>query len=384
MSILLEDWSGRTRKKANSRYLWHVSTRRIMQIFEVVSPFCIQNQWKADYLLSGDRYWSDEFWETFEDSSLIPELTLTAPTPEMATTTKFRSAEAWPCESGLDCQLPEANAYRSSRLGYSTALASISKALGTGADMLLGVGDGVFDDMLVAGANSCETSQLPASTAAHDHLCDEWLGSLAAQPLGKSQAETGFLGQLLRRKRTGSQISERKDRVWQRVSRILHTSGSAHDQAKNTASAPLATNGPRNASRGWKRLSRILENITVSSRRRSAGDQVQFTESVDPARSGLSDIGSTRRHGLDIPSESAAQVGERWYGSSSPGMSRPERNFFGLKFPDYEPRRKSFGLDFGMRIPKRRWGSSAEGPGSLWSTEDGRIRNRFERHSVVY
>lgn len=306
----------------------------------------------------------------------------------MATSTKFRS-EAWPCDSGLDYQLPVADSYRPSRLGYSTALASISKALGTGADMLLGVGDGVFDDMLVAGANSCEISQLPASTAAHDHLGD-WLGSLAAQPLSKSQAETGFLGQFLRRKRTGSQISERKGRIWQRVSRVLHSSRrssrSAYDQAKNIASAPLATNGPRNASRGWKRLSRILENVTVSSRRRSAGDQVQFTESVDPACSGLSDIGSTRRHGLDIPSESAAQVGERWYGSSSPGMSRPERNFFGVKFPDHEPRRKSLGLDFSMhmRIPKRRWGTSAEGSGSLWSTEDGRIRNRFDRHTVVY
>ena len=256
--------------------------------------------------------------------------------------------------------------------------------------MLLGVGDGVFDDMLDTGANSCGTSQLPASaTAAHDHLGD-WLGSLAAQPLSKSQGETGFLGQLLRRKGTGSQISERRDRVWQRVtSRILHSSRrssrSAHDQAKNTASAPLATNGPRNASRGWKRFSRILKNVTVSSRRSSAGDQVQFTESADPDRTGLSDFGSTRRHGLDIPSESADQVGERWVGSSSPGtdrMARPERNFFGVKFLDHEPRRKSLGLDFGMRISKRCWRSSTEGhTGSLWSTEDERIRNR---HSVVY
>jgi hypothetical protein len=250
--------------------------------------------------------------------------------------------------------------------------------------MLLGVGDGVFDDMLDAGANSCGTSQLPASAAAHD-LGDDWLGSLAAQPLGNSQAETGFLGHLLRRKRTGGQISERRDRVWQRVSRILHSSRrssrSAHDQAKNTASTPLATNGPRNASRGWKRFSRILGNVTVSLRRRSAGDQVQFTESVDPARSGLSDFGSTRRHGLDIPSESADQVGERWYGSQSPGMARPERNISGV---DHKPRRQIFGLDFGMRISKRRWRSSAVGPGSLWSTEDEGIRNRFERHSVVY
>ena len=304
---------------------------------------------------------------------------MTAPTPEIATSAKFRS-EAWPCESGLDYQLPEVNAYRPSRLGHTTALASISKALGTGADMLLGVGDGVFDDMLDASTNSCGTSQLPVSVAAHDH---DWLGSLAAQPLGKSQAGTGFLGRLLRRKGTGSQISERRNRVWQRVSRILHSSRrssrSAHDQAK---SAPLATKGPRNASRGWKRFSRILRNATVSSRRRSAGDQVQFTESVDPACSGLSDFGSTRRHGLDIPSESADQVGERWVGLSSPGMDRmvrPERNFFGVKFLDHVPRRKSVGLNFGMKISKRR-----EGSGSLWSTEDERISNRFERHSTVY
>lgn len=39
---LLEGW--RTRKQTNSRYLLHVSTRRIMQIFEA-SPLCIQNQW---------------------------------------------------------------------------------------------------------------------------------------------------------------------------------------------------------------------------------------------------------------------------------------------------------------------------------------------------
>jgi hypothetical protein len=213
-------------------------------------------------------------------------------------------------------------------------------------------------------------------------------GSLAAQPLGKSQAETGFLGQLLRRKGTGSHVSERRDRVWQRVSRILHSSWrssrSAHDQAKNTASAPLATNGPRNASRGWKRFSRILGDVTVSSRRRSAGDQVQFTESLDLARSGLSGFDNTRRHGLDIPSESADQVGDRWYGSSPPGMTRPERNVSGVKFLDHEPRRRSFGLDFGMMISKRRWRSSVEGPESLWSTEDERVRNRFERHSVVY
>ena len=312
---------------------------------------------------------------------------MTAPTPEMATSANFRS-EAWPCERGLDYQLPEANAYRPGRLGCSTALASISKALGTGADMLLGVGGGVFDDMLDASANSSGTSQLPASAAAHDHLGDDWLGSLAAQPLGKSQAETGFLGQLLRRKGTGTQISERRDRVWQRISRILHSSRrssrSVHDdQAKNTASARLATNGPRrNASLGWKRFSRILGNVTVSSRRRSGGDQVQFTESVDPALSGLSDFGSTRRHGLDIPSESADQFGERWYGSSPPGIARP---FSGVKSFDHEARRRSFGFDFGsMRISKRRWWSSAEGPGSLWTTEDERDRNRFERHSVVY
>ena len=254
--------------------------------------------------------------------------------------------------------------------------------------MLLGVGGGVFDDMLDVGANSCGTSQLPASTAAHDHLDDDWLGSLAARPLGKSQAETGFLGQLLRRKGTESHVSERRDRVWQRVSRILHSrwrsSVSAHDQAKNTASAPLVTNGPRNASRGWKRFSRILGNVTVSSRRKSAGDQVQFTESLDLARGELSGFDNTRRHGLDIPSESADQVGDHWYGSSPPGMTRPERNVSGVKFLDHEPRRQSFGLDFGMMISKRRWRSSAEGPESLWTTEDERVRNRFERHSVVY
>lgn len=260
--------------------------------------------------------------------------------------------------------------------------------------MLLGVGDGVFDDMLDTGANFCGTSQLPASAAAHDHLCDVWLGSLAAHPSDKSQAETGFLGQLLRRKGTGSHISERKGRVWQRFSRIFHSSRrssrSAHDLAKNAASAPPTTSGSRNASRGWKRFSRILGNATVSSRRRSAGDQVQFTESVDPVRSELSDFGSTRRHGLDIPSESAEQVGGRLAGSSSAEMdlkdrvAKPEKNFFGVKFLDHEPWRKPFGLDFGMRISKSRWRSSADGPQSLWSTEDERIRNRFERHSLVY
>ena len=249
--------------------------------------------------------------------------------------------------------------------------------------MLLGVGD---DDLLDAGANSCGASQLPASTAAHDHLSEEWLSSLAARPLGKSQAETGFLGQLLRRKGTGSQISERRNRVWQRVSRILHSSGkssgSAQNHAKNTVSTPLTINEPRNASRGWKRFSLILGNFTVSSRRRSAGDhQVQITESVDPAQGGLSDFSSTRRHGLDIPSESADQVGERCHGSLSPGMASPERNIFG---GDHEPRKQFFGLDLGMRISKRRWRNSAKGPGILWSTEDGRIRKRFERHSVAY
>ena len=64
---------------------------------------------------------------------------------------------------------------------YCTGL-KILKALGTGADMLLGGGGGVFDDMLDAGVNFCGTSQLPA--AAHDHLGDD-----------KSQAETGLLGQ---------------------------------------------------------------------------------------------------------------------------------------------------------------------------------------------
>ena len=86
--------------------------------------------------------------------------------------------------------------------------------------MLLGVGGGVFDDILDADANSCGT-QLPASAAAHDYLGGDWLGSLAAQHSGKSQADTGFLGKLLRRKGTESRISERRDRVWQRFSRIL-------------------------------------------------------------------------------------------------------------------------------------------------------------------
>ena len=245
--------------------------------------------------------------------------------------------------------------------------------------MLLGVGDDVFDDMHDTGANSCGTSQLHASVTAHDHLGDDWLGS---QPLGKSQTEIGFLGQLLRRKGTGRQISECKDRVWQRLSRIFHSSRrssrSAHEQVQNTAiaSAPLATNGPRDSSCGWKRFSHILRNVTVSSRRWSAGDQVQFT--VDPACSGLSDFGSTRRHGLDIPSESADQVGERWVGSME-RMAKPEKSFYGVKFFDHEPRRKSFGFDFGMKISKRRWQSSADDP-----TEDERIRNRHERHSVVY
>ena len=174
--------------------------------------------------------------------------------------------------------------------------------------MLLGVSDGIFDDILDAGANPCGTSQMHASVATHAHLGDDWLGSQAAQPLGKSQDETGFLWQLLRRKGTGSQVSERKDRVWQRVSRIFHSSRrssrSVHNQVKNTgtASIPLSTNGPRNASRSWKRFSHILNNITVSSRRRSADDEVQFT--VNPTCSGFSDFSSTRRHGLDISSES--------------------------------------------------------------------------------
>ena len=56
------------------------------------------------------------------------------------------------------------------------------------------------------------------AAAAHDHLGDDWLGSLAAQPSDKSQDETGFLEQLLRRKGTRSQISEHKDRIWERVS----------------------------------------------------------------------------------------------------------------------------------------------------------------------
>ena len=376
----LEGWRGRTRKETISLYL---STSMIMQIF-AVSLLCIQSHCLEliSYSLSENRCCSDEYWENFEDSSLIPELTLTAPTPELATSVKFRS-EALPCESGLDYQLPEAIVCRPSRLGCTTALASISKALGTGADMLLGISDGIFDDILDADANFCGTSQMHASAATgHVHLGDDWLGSLAAQPLGKSQNETGFLRRLLRRKGTGSKISERKDRVWQRVSRIVHSSRRssrlAHNQVENTgtASASLATNGSRNASRHWKQFSHILDNVTVSSRRKSAGDEVQFT--VNPICSELSEFGSTRRHGLDISSESADQVGEDRV-ESMEHMPRRDRNFSGVKFLNHEPRRQSFGLDFGMRIFKRRWRSSVEGP-----TENERIRNRYGRHSVVY
>ena len=40
----LEGWSGRTRRETNSCHLLNISTRRIMQAFEV-SVLCIQNQW---------------------------------------------------------------------------------------------------------------------------------------------------------------------------------------------------------------------------------------------------------------------------------------------------------------------------------------------------
>ena len=351
----------------------------------------------------------------------------------MGITAKFRS-EHQPselsCDRGLDYKRPDANfapetakARRPNRLGYTTALASMSKALETGADKLLGVDHSVFDDMLDAGVVCRGTSRLHMPPVAHagNHLGDDWPGSLATQSLGNDQAETGFLGQLLRRKSTGeSKMSEGGGHVWKRVSRILHSgrrsSKDTCDQKNSTAPVPdgplersHAANGPRNPSRGWKRFSRILVNVTVSSRRRSDGDPAQFTESVDPlvGDSGFLNSGSTRRHGLDIPSDGAEHVGERWYGSSSPGTTTRAyinekhaatqldkstdtgkrtgtsrnwyRNLIGadvMKFFDQEPRRHSFGP--AMRSSKRRWGRSAEGPGSLWSTKDERIGNRLQ------
>jgi hypothetical protein len=102
-------------------------------------------------------------------------------------------------------------------------------------------------------------------------------------------------------------------------------------------------------------------------------------------------------------------VRERWYAPSSSDMASPaypnenheathvdkpidttkkntvasenwHGNLFGADV--LKSRRHSFGLGLGTRISKRRWRTSAEGPGS--STGDERIRNRFERHSVVY
>ena len=95
--------------------------------------------------------------------------------------------------------------------------------------MLLGAGDVIFDDMLDAGLDFDGIPQLPASAAAH--LDDN------AAHLGKSPTEAGFLGQLLWRKSTGkSQMSKRRDRVWNRVSRILRKFRSA-DREKATSSA---------------------------------------------------------------------------------------------------------------------------------------------------
>jgi hypothetical protein len=401
---LLEGCSGRTKKEKIHRYLLHVLTLRIMQTFEV-RPLKLMN--RANKLTpSGDQYWSDEFWETFEDSVLIPELTLTAPTPEMTTSVKFRSERSseLSCEGGLEHQVPEANAYRPSRLGYTTPLASFSEALGTGADMLLGAGEGIFD---ATGLNSGGILQLAASGHA-----DDLLDSLAVQPLSKSQTETGFLGQLLRRKSTGrSQISERRDRVWKRVSHVLRSSwrssGSARDQEKIAAFAladPLngshAANEPLNARHGWKRFSHILENAM---RRWSAGDQVPFTEPVDPlegAHSGFSEFGSTRRHGLDIPADSVDHI-EHWHGSLSgrPAYINEKHAATHLDRPTLTVRENvvisgnwyrkffegdSFGLLGKRIISRRRWRISAEGPGTSWSTEDERIRNGFERHTVAY
>ena len=313
-------------------------SNRIIRIFEVCKPALHPSQYYgADYLLSGDRYWSHEFWETYGVSSLIPELTVTAPTPEIGISAKFPS-EDQPCEllcdSGLDYQRPEANyepetanACRTNQLRYSTALASISKALGTGADMLLGVGNGVFDDIFDVGIVSSGASQprAPAVAIAHaeGHFDNDWLGPTAAQSLGKKQTETGLLGQLLRRRGTRkSQMPDRRNHVWQRVSRILRSgrtsSISAQDQEKSVTSSAGSLYGSHaasrrlNASRSWKRFSDILANATVSSRRRSAGDQVQFSESANllDNHSRVLDSGSTRRRGLDILSDSAGYVDE--------------------------------------------------------------------------
>lgn len=346
---------------------------------------------------SGERYWSDEFWETFENSSLtVPELTLTSPTPEIGISARFHS-EHQPselsCDGGFDDQqseeifVPEGtNTSRPNRLGYTTALASISKALGTGAGMLLGVGNGVFDDMLEAGVVSNDTSQssVPAVAHARDHFGDGWLGSLATQSPGEDEAETGFLGKLLRQKRhERSRMSEHNGRGWQRLPRIFRfsrtSSRSARDQERPSVSG---SSGP-SASRVWKRLSRILANAAFSSRRWSAGD-VQFTESAEGGYGGYLNSSSTRRHGLDIPSDSAEYIGEPWL----PGMARPlyinekhaatdldkptnttigtcrswYRSFSGVDMKsdvmesimsiDHESRSRSFG--FGMGFSKRR------------------------------
>ena len=323
----------------------------------------------------------------------------------MTTSVEFRSERSseLSCEGSLGHQVPDANAYRPSRLEYTTPLASFSEALGTGTDMLLGTDEDIFD---ATGLNSGGILQLPASGHA-----DDLLDSLAAQPLGKSQTETGFLGQLLRRKSTGrSQMSERRDRVWKRVSRVLRSSwrssGSARDQEKTAVSAPAALNGshaanePLNAHHGWKRFSHILENAM---RRWSVGEQVLFTEPVDPlegAHSGFSEFGSTRRHGLDIPADSVDHIENR-HGSLSgrPAYINEKHAETHLDKPTHTVRENivisgnwykkffegdSFGLLGKRIISKRRWRISAEGPGSSWSTEDERIRNRFERHTVAY
>lgn len=255
---------------------------------------------------------------------------MTAPTPEMGISAKFYS-EDHDQRSEANCVLETANAFCPDRL---TALASISKALGTGADMLLGVGNGVFDDMLDAGVICNSTSRLRAPAASHagDYVGDDWLG---AQSLGKSQAETRFLGQSLRRKSTGRiTVSQRGVRLWKRVFRILRSSRrssrSAHDQEKTTASAPACllegtTNGPLNASRGWKRFSRILANATVSSRHRSAGDELAgFVDPLEGGCSGVPHASCTiRRRGLDIRFDNTRYDGEPRYGSSSPDMVTP-------------------------------------------------------------
>ena len=341
---------------------------------------------------------------------------MTVPTPEMGMSVKFRSEDRpgeLSCDHGLDYQGPEANfapetanACRPNRLGYTTALASISKALGTGADMLLGVGNGVFDDMLDAGVVCSTTSRLPMLAAAHPgiHLDNGWPGSLTTQSLGNDQTEIGFLGQLLRRKSTRrSKMSEGRGRVWKRVSHILQSnrrsSRSACGQEESTAPAgPLkgshTANGPLNASHGWKRFSRFFAHATVSSRHKSTSGQPQFIDPLQGGRRGFSDFGSTRRYGLDI---SAERVGDGWYGSSSPGTATREdinekhtathldkpsdasrnigtsRNWYGNLFgadvaKPREPRRHSFGI--GKKISKPLW---HKGPGSsivYWGQEN--------------